>query len=30
MQNILAFMLYVNTKTLNMEHKLDSERAILM
>ena len=25
-----AFMLYVNTKTLDMEHKLVSERAILM
>ena len=23
-------MLYVNTKALNMEHQLDSERAILM
>ena len=26
----LAFGLYVNTKTLNLEHKLGSERAILM
>ena len=25
-----AFMLYVNTETLNMNHKWDSERAILM
>ena len=25
-----AFMLYVNTKTLNMEHKLGSEREMLM
>ena len=25
-----VIMLYVNTKTLNMEHRLDSERAILM
>ena len=25
-----GFMIYVNTKTLNMEHKLGSERAILM
>ena len=25
-----GFMLYVNTKTLNMEHNLRSERAILM
>ena len=30
MQNFPAFMLYVNTKSLNLEHKLDSERAILM
>ena len=30
MQNFPAFMLYVNTKTLNMEHKLDSKRTILM
>ena len=29
-QNFLAFMIYVNTKTLNMEHKLGSERVILM
>ena len=30
MQSFPAFMLYVNTKTLNMEHKFDSERKILM
>ena len=30
MQNFPAFMLYVNTKTLKMEHKLDSKRTILM
>ena len=29
-QKFVAFMLYVNTKTLNMENKLGSERAILM
>ena len=29
-QNFLAFMLYVNTKTLNMENKLGLERAVLM
>ena len=29
MQNFPAFMLFVNTKTFNMEHKLDSERTIL-
>ena len=27
---VSGFMLYVNTKMLNMENKLDSERAILM
>ena len=30
MQNFPAFMLYVNTKTLNLDHKWDSERTILM
>ena len=30
MQNFQAFMLYVHTKTLNMDHKVDSERTILM
>ena len=30
MQNFPAFILYVNTKTLNMLHKWGSERAILM
>ena len=30
MQNFQAFMLYVNTKTLHMDHKLDSERSVLM
>ena len=30
MQNFLALMLYVNTKTPKMVHKLDSDRAILM
>ena len=29
-QNFPAFMLYVNTKILNMEHKLGLKRAILM
>ena len=29
-QNFPAFMLHVYTRTLNMEHNLDSERAILM
>ena len=29
-QNFPAFMLYVNTKTLNIDHIWDSERAILM
>ena len=29
-KSFLAFMLYVNTKTFNMDHKWDSERAILM
>ena len=30
MQNFPASMLYVNTETLNMEHKVDSQRAIIM
>ena len=30
MPKLSAFMLYVNTKTFNMEHNLDSERAILI
>ena len=30
LQNFPAFIPYVNTKTLNMDHKWDSERAILM
>ena len=30
MQNFPAFMIYVNTETLNMDHKWDSERAKLM